>query len=295
MGLLLLATSWTGSWRLVTERGPAAMHLVIQDSEKVELYDPMWLPHEIKGVKLDEERIQVQAVVLESIHSFTLDATSGDGQRMSGTLTMKYPQWTSTVKFKGLKVAQKPFPSPVEWVARHRKGRQIDALGYCLKNAPRDDFESFQRFWNEAFEPSFYIFLQNSLYGAGNGRADRETTLKRVFESLDCYSKGSTQEEPPLDRVQDDVTEGEKETEESQPDCVVLMPGILYKEKGVEEVASIMNQFPPGHIPCCGDSLYSLETFEIQPVDCTQVAPESNEEPAATSEGSTATGDDQSP
>ena len=79
-------------------------------------------------------------------------------------------------------------------------------------------------------------------------------------------------EEPHLpgktgDATQVDLRErvATRNTEEAKVDCLVLIPPLIRK-KVLEPVASIKNQFPPGHRPCCGDSLYTLENFLIQPV-----------------------------
>ncbi len=250
------------------EKGAGVMHLVVYDTESLDLYDPVWLPHEIKRVKIGEERIEIQAVVLESIHSFTLSGSKDSENRVSGTLAMKYPQWTSTVRFNGLKVSKTPFPNPVEWVSRHREGKTINAVEYCLKRAPRDDFDSFERFWEEEFEPSFYIFLHNALYGPHNSESAKKSGLKRLFHSIEFYTKECIEAGTSEILSVGDTAEASEGGEHTQADCLVLMPGAFATEQTTQQVASIKNQFPPGYSPCCGDSLYTLETFEIHFLDC---------------------------
>lgn len=265
LGLLILATPWVGSWKVELEKDKEAMHLVVKDTENVDVYDSSWTPNEMLEVGLKDDQIEIRARVLGSAQTFTVS-----GQRnqdvITGTMTLKYPQFSVTKKFKGQRVSNRPFPPPVDWIAQHRHDDRIDAFSFCLKRAPRDDFESFLRFWNEDVEPSFYIFLHEFLY-AGDEEA-KLNLLHQVFSGLQsCTPEGielALKSTVPEDS--DPAFESGKSPNEPV-DCVVLIPALTSQSSTVK-LSSIKNEVPPGVRPCCGSSLYDMEIFHILPVSC---------------------------
>jgi len=267
IGLLLLSTPWTGSWRLSLEDDEDIMHLVVKDQETVELYDSAWTPNEIAELRLDNEHLRIRATILGSAQSFILAGQRLDNQ-FSGSMTLKYPQFAVSKECKGKRVTPTPFPKPVDWIARYREEDRIDVVRFCVENAPRDSFESFQQFWDKEVQSNFYIFLEP--YVAKTSGADAmKNQLKQLYANLDSYTKecvGFALEE----RLKKPAGSSDLVKSRNQVgtiDCVVLIPSVVSGEK-IMKLSSIKNDVPPGVRPCCGESLYDMENFLVLPVTC---------------------------
>jgi len=272
------------------------MHLVVEDDRSVELYDGAWTPHDIKALVLEEDSIQIRAMILGSAQTLNLEAKRVD-DKLAGSITLNYPQFAIKNKLKGLRVSQEPFPAPVEWIARHRAEGFIDVVSYLAQNARCDNFEEFHRFWEKAVEPAFYIFLHAKLYNADGDIPSKEDTLRRLFSSLKNYSRECVQSaikscnDPSRSLPEPDAVAGLKTAPglpgEESPDCVVLLPA-EFADRQVLRLSSVKNAFPPGTRPCCGESIYELEDFLLLPVSCPiesdKASPETSRKDADTAE-----------
>lgn len=293
-GLLLLASPWIGSWRVSLEGSMEPMHLVVTDAKNVELYDGTWTPHEIKMLVLEEDSIQMRAMILESAQTLNMKAKRVE-DKIAGSVTLNYPQFAIKNELKGFRVSKEPFPAPVDWIARHRVEGMIDVVSYLVRNAPCDSFEEFHKFWEEAVEPDFYIFLQAKLYNADGDAPGKEETLKRLFDSLKVYTKECVKEamnccgDSSGTLTRQLAGTGSEAADEANIASVVLLPA-EFADRQVLKLSSVKNVFPPGTRPCCGESLYELEEFQLLPVSCSiepdKASSKSNKNDAGTAEKS---------
>jgi hypothetical protein len=254
------------------------MHLVVRDEERIDLYDATWMPHEIQTLELTEDRIHFRAMILGSAQTFVLEATRSDNE-ISGSLTLKYPQYVIRDELSGVRVSDQPFPDPVEWIARHRKEGVIDIAGYIARKAPSKSFEEFQRFWEDDLEPNFYIFLPRSDPAwVDRARSKQPTQLESLFNSLENLSEKCVQnivkerQANPAGREHGNATDSNSPAGPSggdRFDCVVLLPAAI-GERRTLALSSIKNKYPPGVRPCCGESLYELEDFLLLPISCSE-------------------------
>jgi hypothetical protein len=181
-------------------------------------------------------------------------------------------QYSSESEMSGLRVSSKAFPPPPLWVDPLRDKTIIDFAGFLYEHSPRDDFEAFQKYWDEEVEPKYYLFLHSLLYGSKNSRSAKVAAVGKLFQSLDnlkteCLEPARKKASTALDAIQkegESLPKREPKKDNSKPSrFAVLLPPGFENEDVTLEIKSLIN-----YDQCCGQPPFLEEEFVLMTVDC---------------------------
>jgi hypothetical protein len=246
--LTAVVNPWIGVWKLTFEDdSKPPQYLVVRTLEQIEFYGIEWYPYQINIAELPGDAVKLQGVLDEGRpQPFTLTGSQTDGV-FTGSLQFQFPQGMLDYEVSGMRELEIPCPSPVDLVRDMRSENTIDIVEYVLKRAPRDDFDRFQSFWSKDIEPRFYVFLERLFQGQDS--KEKQDGLRTLFNSLEAFGEDS-------ERLWKDETRDEDTS-------LVIVPFPGDHEPVTLRVVSVRNEYPPDHNICCGERLYSLETFRI--------------------------------
>lgn len=245
--LLVLSQGWVGLWDLqIPEAVEQEVHLVVHSKERVELFNPDWLPYVVIFSRFDDEEFEIHATFESRGDIFVLKGQRGE-TRISGHAEYqgRLPQYTLRQEMSGERILSEPIPSPLEWLRSLQEDEVIDVVDVVLEKGRDKSLSDFREAWDEAVQRYYYLLKD------WNTGAD---FLEKLHNLLDSSSEW----EKPSDSAS--LLQG------FDADYLVLLPSITERQPHLIELPTALNEFPGDREPCCGEDRYRMEKFLLYPV-----------------------------
>ncbi|HLV02810.1 MAG TPA: hypothetical protein VKZ59_16190, partial [Acidobacteriota bacterium] len=232
---LILSQNWVGVWDIeIPEAVEPGAHLVIHSQERVELFNPDWLPYVVISSHFQGEEFEIHAT-FESRGDIIVLKGHRQGDRLSGHAEYrgKLPQYTLQQEMNGKRRLSEPLPAPVEWLAALRKDQNdqvIDILDVVLKKGKGASLSDFRRLWNDEIRRQYYYFLSEWSQEMG--------TLEKLHDAV----KNSDKWIEPSD--------SSSLLQKYDAHYLVLIPSASDRQPSLIELPTALNEFPGGRRPC---------------------------------------------
>lgn len=271
---LLSISPWTGLWRVqMVDSQRAATHILVRPDLSIELFEPNWSYIFLEEVHFNYNELKLVGRADAGAQTVDLHVNLIDSNRFEGLVEMTIGggQFKAAAQVNGLKVVPYAPLEPPKWIAEARaedSGR-IDILGKLVREAPRESFEEFLRFWDRQIEWKYYIFLQADLYGAQNDPQMRLSRLHTLFDSLQGTPADSLKT---LEENAVSAMPARLRRVVQSADCQVLLPVFTTDHPAVEQIAVVRVPYPDGERPCCSFKNFKAEQFLFLPVPLSRPA-----------------------
>lgn len=265
---LLSISPWTGLWRVqMVDSERAATHILVRPDLSIELFEPNWSYIFIEEAHFNFNELKLVGRADAGTQIVDLHVNLIDSKRFEGLVEMTIGggQFKAAAQVQGLKVVPFTPPEPPKWIAdaRAQDMSRIDILGKIVREAPRDSFDSFLKFWDQQIEWKYYIFLQSHLYGAQSNQQTRLSRLHALFDSLQGVEADSLKE---LEGQAIAAIPARLRRGLDTGMCKVLIPVFSNDHPTVEQVAVVRVPYPDGERPCCSFRNFKAEPFLFLPI-----------------------------